>query len=263
MWGNPEDMPALRALADAKRVPLIEDTCLSLGARAGGRMAGSWGDVAVFSFGCLKPIQGGEGGMILTNDRALAKEMRALRHWGDRTAEFGVRDTLIPSWNGRMSEVVAAVVREQLKGYPAHLAVLQRNVGQFARYLEQQPGLRLVLGHGASIVECAFTQIILELVPEALPVGKAQLLKRLYAAGVPVWHANFEPINTLTLFASSEWRNWMPYADLERVATNYARPYRGAGRIFEATGIGLGKSNFLSAGNLRHLIKALDAAIRE
>src|SRR5262249_10780538 len=83
MWGNPENMPALRALAQAKGLNLIEDACLGLGAIVDGKPAGSWGDVGVFSFGCVKPIQTGEGGMIVTSDDALARELRSLRHWGD------------------------------------------------------------------------------------------------------------------------------------------------------------------------------------
>ena len=56
MWGNPEDMSGLRMLARERGLKLIEDACLGLGAVVGGRAAGSWGDVGVFSFGCIKPI---------------------------------------------------------------------------------------------------------------------------------------------------------------------------------------------------------------
>src|SRR6478736_526104 len=113
MWGNPENMKMLRELTAKFGWKLIEDACLSLGAIAQGRKAGAWGDTSVFSFGCIKPIQGGEGGMIITSDEGMARELRAMRHWGDRTIEFGVRDVEQLAWNGRMSEIVAAVVREQ------------------------------------------------------------------------------------------------------------------------------------------------------
>ena len=56
--------------------------------------------------------------MIVTDDEALARELRSLRHWGDRTIEFGVRDATQLAWNGRMSEILAGVAREQLRGYP-------------------------------------------------------------------------------------------------------------------------------------------------
>lgn len=121
MWGNVEDLDTLIEFKKKHRLWLIEDSCLALGAHHAGSTVGSFGDVGVFSFGCLKPIQGGEGGMIVTRDESLARELRAMRHWGDKTREFGVRDVEQLAWNGRMSEIVAAVVAEQLAGYPAHL----------------------------------------------------------------------------------------------------------------------------------------------
>src|SRR5690348_154963 len=168
MWGNPEDMTAFRVLADERGLKLIEDACLGLGALSNGRPAGSWGDVAIFSFGCIKPIQTGEGGMVVTNDESLARELRSLRHWGDRTIEFGVRDATQLSWNGRMSEILAGVAREQLRGYPKHLAELRDAVSEFQGVLADLPGLTLALGAGESVSCCAFTQIVLRIDEMAL-----------------------------------------------------------------------------------------------
>ena len=259
MWGNPEDMTAVAKVAERHDLHVIEDTCLSLGASIDGRMVGSFGRVGVFSFGCIKPIQGGEGGMIVTSDEALARELRAMRHWGDRTIEYGVRDTLQPAWNGRMSEIVAAVVAEQLKGYPAHLATLHAAVAEFQAFLMRIEGLGLVLGNAASARECAFTQVVLRIDEAALGWTKSAFMEALAARGVPVWHANFEPINSLTLFRESAWEDWLPKADLERTRANYRAPYSAAQRVFDSSGLGLGKMNFLSRQNLRHLTAQIEA----
>lgn len=258
MWGNPEDMSAMMRFAAQRGIPVIEDACLALGTRVGTRMAGSVGRVGVFSFGCIKPIQGGEGGMIVTADEALARELRAMRHWGDRTIEYGVRDTLRPAWNGRMSEIVAAVVAEQLKGYPGHLAAMRAAVHEFARFVERIDGLELRLGNTSSIDDCAFTQVVLALDERALGRSKSALMETLAARGVPVWHANFEPINSLTLFREAAWQPWMPRADLQRVQANYRDTFTVAQHAFESGGLGLGKMNFLSRQNLRHLMQQLD-----
>jgi len=61
IWGNPEKMAELNRLCEARDVLVIEDACLALGAKSGQKMSGASGRVGVFSFGCLKPIQGGEG----------------------------------------------------------------------------------------------------------------------------------------------------------------------------------------------------------
>src|SRR5690242_2579561 len=179
MWGNPENITALQTLARERGLLLIEDACLGLGAVADGKPAGSQGDVGVFSFGCIKPIQTGEGGMIVTSDEALASELRSLRHWGDRTIEFGVRDATQLAWNGRMSEILAAVAREQLRGYPKHLAELRDAVSEFQGVLADLPGLTLALGAGESVSCCAFTQIVLRIDEMALRIAKEALMRDL------------------------------------------------------------------------------------
>lgn len=262
MWGNPEDMAAMLRVADARGLHVIEDACLALGTRVGGRMAGSLGRVGVFSFGCIKPIQGGEGGMIVTSDEALARELRAMRHWGDRTIEYGVRDTLVPAWNGRMSEIVAAVVAEQLKGFAKHLASMREAVAEFQTALARFDGIDLVLGAGTDVADCAFTQVVLRLDEKKLGRTKTEFKDALYARGVPVWHANFELISSLSLFSGHAWERWLPRADVERTSANYRGQFPVATRTFESTGLGLAKMNFLSRQNLRHLIAQLDALCR-
>jgi dTDP-4-amino-4,6-dideoxygalactose transaminase len=262
MWGNPEDMPTLLDLAKRHGLYVIEDSCLALGATLGGRMAGSAGHVGVFSFGCIKPIQGGEGGMIVTQDEALARELRAMRHWGDRTIEYGVRDTLRPAWNGRMSEIVAAVVAEQLKGYPRHLRNVRAAVADFQAFVSRIDGIELVIGNASSIEDCAFTQVVLRIDEHTLGRSKVSFKDALYARGVPVWHANFELINSLTLFQDGAWEDWLPRADLERTRANYRASYPVAQKVMQSTGLGLGKMNFLSRQNLQHLMKQIEALCR-
>jgi dTDP-4-amino-4,6-dideoxygalactose transaminase len=251
------------ALAGRRGIPVIEDACLSLGATLGGRMAGSFGRVGVFSFGCIKPIQGGEGGMIVTADEALARELRAMRHWGDRTIEYGVRDTLQPAWNGRMSEIVAAVVAEQLKGYPRHLAALRAAAGDFLSFIEGIDGLTPVIGHADRPGDCAYTQVVLRIDEARLGWTKAAFKDALAERGVPVWHANFEPINSLTLFRDGAWEDWLPKSDLERTHANYRAAYPQAQQAYEHGGIGLGKMNFLSRQNLRHLKAQIQTLARQ
>jgi len=257
MWGNPENVSELRRLAHERGLKLIEDACLGLGATVDGRPAGSWGDVGVFSFGCIKPIQTGEGGMIVTDDESLARELRSLRHWGDRTIEFGVRDSTQLAWNGRMSEIIAGVAREQLRGYPKHLEELREAIGEFQTILVDHPGLSLVLGAAETISSCAFTQVVLRLDEAVLGLGKAELMTELTRNGIANWHANFELINSLSFFRSGGWRDWILRGDIDRVGKNNDGPFPVAERVFLHSGVSLGKTNFLSAGNRKHLRSVL------
>lgn len=263
MWGNPEDVSKLRQIAHDKGLKFVEDTCLALGAIAAGKQAGCWGDVGVFSFGCLKPIQTGEGGMIVTNDEALAKELRSMRHWGDRTIEFGVRDVTQLAWNGRMSEILAGIAREQLRGYPAHLQELRAKVDEFRSAYADHPGFSMILGATESVSSSAFTQVVLRLDENAFGLSKRELMDFLSKSGVPHWHANFELINTLSFFRGDAWRDWILRGDIDRVAANNSGSFPAAELVYAQSGLGLSKSNFLSDGNRKHLNSVLQSLIRK
>ena len=82
MFGRPCRIEAIDALARSRGWAVIEDACEGLGSSVGGRPLGSFGDVAVFAFYPNKQITTGEGGMVVTDDPALAETMRSLRNQG-------------------------------------------------------------------------------------------------------------------------------------------------------------------------------------
>ena len=261
MWGNPENMKAIKACADLNNLKVIEDACLSLGAVIDNKQVGSFGDVAVFSFGCVKPIQGGEGGIIVTKDEALARELRSLRHWGDRTTEFGVRDVTQLAWNGRMSEIVSAVVREQLKGYPTHLNIIRNSVFKLDKFIENFQGISISLGDNIDINKSAFTQIVFKIDPTVL--SKDIFINSLKANGIQVWHANFELINSLSFFKNGTWKDWLLHSDIERIEKNYTRKFINAENVFNHIGVGIGKMSFLSNSNFNYFTKCFITAYKE
>jgi dTDP-4-amino-4,6-dideoxygalactose transaminase len=76
-YGNPCDVPGLAAVCRDADLPLIEDCAQAEGAECGGRPVGSFGDVAVFSYGAGKILDLGGGGMTCTADAALAGRIAA------------------------------------------------------------------------------------------------------------------------------------------------------------------------------------------
>lgn len=70
------DVERLRAMCDARGIPLIEDAAQSFGVRVGGRLLGGFGKAGVFSFGRAKNINAFYGGMVVTSDSALAENIR-------------------------------------------------------------------------------------------------------------------------------------------------------------------------------------------
>jgi dTDP-4-amino-4,6-dideoxygalactose transaminase len=161
-----------------------------------------------------------------------------------------------------MSEILAAVAREQLRGYPRHLKQLRDAVNEFSVFLEGMPGLSLVLGSAEAISCCSFTQIVLRVDETLLGIGKAELMAQLTKNGIPNWHANFELINSLSFFRSGAWRDWILRGDVDRVAEHNGGPFPVAEGIFAHGGLGLGKTNFLSSGNRKHLQSVLQSVTK-
>jgi len=108
VFGLPADYGAIEPLVEQHGVPLVCDAACSLGGMRGGRGAGSFGRAACFSFHPRKSLTTGEGGMVVTDDDALAARMRVLRNHGAR--RDGWRSTFAePGFNYRMSDLNAAL----------------------------------------------------------------------------------------------------------------------------------------------------------
>jgi len=259
MWGYPENLDWIIGLAKKHNLFIIEDACLAFGAETKGRKVGSNADVGVFSFGSLKPIQAGEGGMISTNNEALAKELRVLRNWGDTTIEYGIRDQKVLSWNGRISEIVAAVALEQVRGYPKYFEMIQELAASLIDRLAGIDGIEVIMPRSAN-VKPAYSQLTVKLNTKIMGVSKTELMERLRARGIGVWHANFEPINSLTFFRDGHWRDWVLRGDLDRVEENYKHKFATSNHVYEDIGLGFTKNNFLSKARTNLLIKELKNA---
>lgn len=112
LYGRLADMPALAALARRHRLLLIEDAAQAHGAAGDGRKAGAFGDAAAFSFFPTKNLGAlGDGGAVVTGDRALAERVAALRNYGsDVKYSHPFRGR-----NSRLDELQAALLRVKLK----------------------------------------------------------------------------------------------------------------------------------------------------
>lgn len=121
IYGLPVDMDPVVAIAARHSLKIIEDSAEQIGqdyrTGTGGRCAvGSFGDIATFSFYPNKHVTTGEGGMVLTNDDALAERCRSLRNLCFGKTRRFVHEEL--GWNFRMSNLQAAVGVAQLERLP-------------------------------------------------------------------------------------------------------------------------------------------------
>lgn len=112
LYGHPADMDSIRPLAVRHGLTVIEDNAQAMGAEYRGRKTGSLGNAACLSFFPTKNLGGyGDGGMVVTDDPALADHLRKLRTHGWRTKYQP--ETL--GFNSRLDEIQAAVLRVKLR----------------------------------------------------------------------------------------------------------------------------------------------------
>jgi perosamine synthetase len=112
VFGRPAGMQAIRDIAAACDLAVIEDACEAIGAETDGRPAGGLGDVGVFAFYPNKQVTTGEGGAVVSERRELIDRVRALRNQG--RSENGWYEHGAVGWNYRLSELAAALGVVQL-----------------------------------------------------------------------------------------------------------------------------------------------------
>ncbi|MES1210309.1 MAG: DegT/DnrJ/EryC1/StrS family aminotransferase [Pseudomonadota bacterium] len=137
LFGRVARTPSLEAACVARGVPLFEDAAQAIAATdGGGRAAGTIGQAAALSFFPSKNLGGfGDGGMVLTNDAALARRVRLLRVHG-ASAKFH-HPTL--GGNFRLDELQAGLLRVKLPHLPRWTAARRRVAGWYRQALADVP----------------------------------------------------------------------------------------------------------------------------
>ncbi|MBI5487507.1 MAG: DegT/DnrJ/EryC1/StrS family aminotransferase [Deltaproteobacteria bacterium] len=113
LYGQVVDMDPILEAAAKRGIPVIEDACQAHGARYRGRKAGSLGAAGCFSFYPTKNLGAyGDGGMVVTNDAAVARSVRSLRNYGETQPRYTCREVGV---NSRLDELQAAMLRVKLR----------------------------------------------------------------------------------------------------------------------------------------------------
>src|SRR5690242_12971865 len=116
IYGQPAELSALADIARAYGLRLIEDCAQSHGALYRGAEAGSFGDIACFSFYPTKNLGAlGDGGIVVTNDFTLAAALREIREYGWRERYVSARNGI----NSRLDPIQAAILSVKLESLAA------------------------------------------------------------------------------------------------------------------------------------------------
>jgi len=178
LYGHPADIRALTRLARRHHLRLIWDAAQAHGAESHGRDVGSFPDVVCYSFYPSKNMTTGEGGMLTTSDPALATEFRLARSHGEESRYHHV----CLGFNFRLTDVAAALGREQLRRLPAVVRKRQRNAAILTRGLAGTPGLEIP--RAARGVGHAFNLFTIRADPAVLGVSREEFQKALAQRGI-------------------------------------------------------------------------------
>jgi dTDP-4-amino-4,6-dideoxygalactose transaminase len=133
LFGLPADMDPILATAQAHNLVIIEDAAQAIGSRYAGRFTGTFGDYGCFSFFPSKNLGGaGDGGMITTNDPAIAERLQMLRVHGSKKKYF---HEMIGT-NSRLHALQAAVLRVKLRHLDAWQQGRQNRADRYRRLFE-------------------------------------------------------------------------------------------------------------------------------
>ncbi|MEZ4598882.1 MAG: DegT/DnrJ/EryC1/StrS family aminotransferase [Syntrophotaleaceae bacterium] len=135
LFGQPAALGPLLDICRRHGLRMVEDCAQSFGAEYRGKKTGAWGDAGCFSFfpsknlGCY-----GDGGMIVTDDDALAASVRMLHNHGSRERYHHS----VIGFNSRLDEVQAVVLRAKLKRVEQYNAARRRHAAYYTERLQQE-----------------------------------------------------------------------------------------------------------------------------
>jgi pyridoxal phosphate-dependent aminotransferase EpsN len=197
LYGQSADLDPIVAACARHEVPLIEDAAEALGTTYKGRAPGTFGAAGVYSFNGNKIITTAGGGMLVTADGGLATHARKLATQARDPAPHYEHSEI--GYNYRLSNVLAAIGRGQLKVLEERVAARRRNFAFYAEALADLPGIAFMPEAGWGTHTRWLTTLTID--PRQLGVDRETVRQSLDAAGIearPVW----KPMHLQPLYAA-------------------------------------------------------------
>jgi perosamine synthetase len=194
IYGLPVDMEPLLALAGRHGLRVIEDAAQMHGQTYRGRPCGSFGDVSIFSFYPNKHITTGEGGMIVTDDAAVAERCRGLRNLCFQAERRFVHEEL--GWNYRLTNLQAALGLAQLERLDGFVERKRELGRRYSELLADLPRLELPVAGTAYAASIYWVYGLV--LKEQLPFAADEAMRRLAAQGIGTrpffWPMHEQPV---------------------------------------------------------------------
>jgi dTDP-4-amino-4,6-dideoxygalactose transaminase len=200
LWGNACDLGAITKLCDDRKLTLIEDCAQAFGCKYDGKCVGNFGAMGCYSYNEFKHISSGDGGMIITNDDALAKKLRlATDKCYDRSPNAKMRQATFLAANYRMTELQGAVAIAQLAKLDSIVSRRQKWCAKLSEQINGLPGITLPKVTDKCDPSWWFYMIRVE--PDVLGATADEFTQAMHKEGVPMGaHYIGEPIYAYPLF---------------------------------------------------------------
>lgn len=198
LLGRCVDYHRLLPVCERFGVPVVSDAAESLGSSSGGRRAGSFGQVAALSFNGNKVMTTSGGGMMLTDDAALADRARYLSTQARQPAVHYEHTEV--GYNYRLSNVLAALGLAQLERLDEMIGRRRALRAEYAKVLDGRPGVRVFQRPGDDEDNCWLTAVVVD--PDVTGWTAEDLRYALDAAGIesrPLW----KPMHRQPVFAGA------------------------------------------------------------
>ena len=211
MMGSQARINEIKAIADAKGIPVLEDTAQSAGGFLNGKHLGTFGKVGTFSFDAVKTLTTGEGGMLITDDEELWRSASEYHDHGHdhKPVGRGNEGRRFIGNNFRMMELQGALGLVQLKKLPAMVDKYRQTKAALKEALAQVPGVTLRQVPDEAGDSATFVSWFLES-PEAAKKFNAVLAEAGQGAvpwGVNTWHSytNWEHLHAGSTNLNNGW----------------------------------------------------------
>jgi perosamine synthetase len=181
VFGVPCDMNSIQDLGRAYRLSVLEDACEALGAKSRGRGVGTMSDAACFAFYPNKQMTTGEGGMVVTNNEAIARACRSMRNQG-RDDDSGWLRHVRLGFNYRLSDIHCALGLAQLERIEELLKKRQNVASAYGQALANIPGLMLPKDRGGDIR--SWFVYVVRVGRNAGSTARDRILQRLRSRGI-------------------------------------------------------------------------------
>ena len=178
VWGRGCDTEKIETIAAKRNLKVMYDASHGFGCSKAGRMLGTFGECEVFSFHATKFINCLEGGVVATNNDALAYQMRMMTNFGftgfDKVEYLGI--------NGKMNEISAAMGLTNLEAMEEIIAINRRNYEAYSVGLADVHGISLIDYDPAE--RNNYQYVVIEVDPEVCGRNRDEIVEALHAENI-------------------------------------------------------------------------------